>query len=76
MGQFFQKLEKLPFSKDVSPFSYVNDITSNGASTSVNILMECSNGSERLGRKMGKEHWQHTKKCLGDSQRFTILKMI
>ena len=54
--------EELHHSKDVSPYSHINDKTPNGTSTSVNTLVECSDGSGKPGRKMGKEHWQHTKK--------------
>lgn len=57
-----QKSEELPYPNGCSSNSLVNDKTPNGASASAKTLIECSDGSRRPGKKMGKEHWQHTKK--------------
>lgn len=55
-----EKSEELPCAKDVSHLPLRNGTPN--ALTSGNTLIECSDGSRRLGKKTGKEHWQHTKK--------------
>ncbi|XP_020574964.1 uncharacterized protein LOC110020994 [Phalaenopsis equestris] len=60
-----QKSQNSVNSVGVSPHSPVNDrviLSQNGASTAPKTLIECSDSSNRPGKKTGKEQWQHTKK--------------
>ncbi|KAH0450927.1 hypothetical protein IEQ34_021619 [Dendrobium chrysotoxum] len=60
-----QKSQMLANSDGVSPDSPVNDrviLSQNGTSTAPKSLIECSDGSNRPGKKNLKEQWEHTKK--------------
>ncbi|KAI0491822.1 hypothetical protein KFK09_026083 [Dendrobium nobile] len=60
-----QKSQTLANSDGVSPNSPVNDrviLSQNGTSTAPKSLIECSDGSNRPGKKNLKEQWEHTKK--------------
>lgn len=45
-----------------SPIHNLRKTSSDGASISPRTIIESSDGSSRSGKKLGKEHWEHTKK--------------
>lgn len=60
-----QELQSLKKNTEQNPLTKplnVSNRSLNGASTSNNTFIECSDGTRRPGKKMGKEHWEHTKK--------------